>query len=106
MRYRDQGHELNVELPAATHRRRRSHAAGLFDRQYRRAYSRTIPNLGMEALTWMLVLVGKRRTGDQSSARSVRSHIERTKPVLAAEILDRGIAATDDDLRVRPRHAR
>jgi N-methylhydantoinase A len=57
MRYRGQGHDLSVELPVHvyteadakefTHR---------FDAQYRRNYSRTIPNLGVEALTWTLVL--------------------------------------------------
>ena len=57
MRYRGQGHELNVELPvrdysdadASTYR-------DLFNLQYRKNYGRTIPNLSVEALTWTLML--------------------------------------------------
>ena len=59
MRYRGQGHELNVELPvrdytdedAATFQE-------LFNLQYRKNYGRTIPKLDVEALTWTLVLSG------------------------------------------------
>ena len=57
MRYRGQGHDLSVELPAGPYTE--ADAKGLaqrFDAQYRRNYSRTIPNLGVEALTWTLVL--------------------------------------------------
>jgi N-methylhydantoinase A len=57
MRYRGQGHELNVELPAREYAPADSAIFGeLFDRQYRKNYSRTIPNLSVEALTWTLLL--------------------------------------------------
>jgi N-methylhydantoinase A len=57
MRYRGQGHELNVELPARAYTSAdASTFRELFDAQYRKNYSRTIPNLGAEALTWILVL--------------------------------------------------
>ena len=57
MRYRGQGHDLSVELPLGPY----TDESGkdfekLFDAQYQRNYSRTIPNLGVEALTWTLVL--------------------------------------------------
>ncbi len=91
MRYRGQGHELNVELPARDYAD--SDAATLqelFDQQYRKTYSRTIPNLGVEALTWMLVLVGKRKDATAeakpASGPAGPAAIERTKPVFDGEI--------------------
>jgi N-methylhydantoinase A len=91
MRYRGQGHELNVELPARDYTD--ADAATLqelFDQQYRKTYSRTIPNLGVEALTWMLVLVGKRQetAPEATHAAAVASPapIDRTKPVFDGEV--------------------
>jgi len=91
MRYRGQGHELNVELPARDYTD--ADAATLqelFDQQYRRTYSRTIPNLGVEALTWMLVLVGKRKETAIQETRAAAAPgpapIERSKPVFDGEI--------------------
>ena len=56
MRYRGQGHELSVEIPA------RAFEAGdgdvlrdLFAKRYRETYGRTIPRLRAEALTWTLI---------------------------------------------------
>ncbi|MCC6888719.1 MAG: hydantoinase/oxoprolinase family protein [Hyphomicrobiales bacterium] len=57
MRYRGQGHELSVELPARRYDGSDAEALqNLFDLHYRKTYGRTIPNLSVEALTWMLVL--------------------------------------------------
>jgi N-methylhydantoinase A len=57
MRYRGQGHDLSVELPLGPYSAESAKDfAKLFDAQYQRNYSRTIPNLGVEALTWTLVL--------------------------------------------------
>jgi N-methylhydantoinase A len=91
MRYRGQGHELNVELPARNYTD--ADAATLqelFDQQYRKTYSRTIPNLGVEVLTWMLVLVGKRKDTGVEVTRDLGAGgpapIERTKPVFDGEI--------------------
>jgi N-methylhydantoinase B/oxoprolinase/acetone carboxylase alpha subunit len=55
MRYRGQGHEIEVQLPegelgAAD----RTMLAEAFDAAYRKLYSRTIPHLAIEAMTWML----------------------------------------------------
>ncbi len=55
MRYRGQGHEVAVPLPADT----RLDPAALraaFDATYTRLYGRTIPRLEVEALTWTLAL--------------------------------------------------
>jgi N-methylhydantoinase A len=91
MRYRGQGHELNVELPARDYANAdASTLQELFDQQYRKTYSRTIPNLGVEALTWMLVLVGKRKEMTAEPPRATGpagpTPIERTKPVFDVEI--------------------
>ena len=53
MRYRGQGHEVSVRLPAVLD------AAALratFDETYARLYGRVIPGLEVEALTWVLSL--------------------------------------------------
>ena len=66
MRYRGQGHDLNVELPT------RDYTDGdgvlleeLFHRQYKKNYSRTIPNLRAQALTWTLVLSRPRNDSEE-----------------------------------------
>jgi N-methylhydantoinase A len=59
MRYVGQGHEVGVELPVRieTPRLQQDGASVLlaaFERQYHRLYERTIPNLEVEILTWVL----------------------------------------------------
>ncbi len=67
MRYRGQGHELSVELPVRDYAAHDGEdLAELFHTQYRRNYNRTIPNLRVEALTWMLVL--SRKPSGQAAA--------------------------------------
>ncbi|HTK12699.1 MAG TPA: hydantoinase/oxoprolinase family protein [Xanthobacteraceae bacterium] len=57
MRYRGQGHDLSVELPARDYTDADAPLfEELFHAQYRKNYSRTIPNLKVQALTWTLVL--------------------------------------------------
>jgi N-methylhydantoinase A len=58
MRYRGQGHEIAVSLTAKVYRREDAaevHAA--FEEAYRRLYSRVIPGVEVEVLSWV-VLVG------------------------------------------------
>jgi N-methylhydantoinase A len=59
MRYRGQGHEIAVPLPTRTYRAQDSaelHAA--FERAYRTLYSRVIPGVEIEVLSWVLLLSG------------------------------------------------
>jgi N-methylhydantoinase A len=61
MRYVGQGHEVGVELPVRidTARLEEDAAAVLlaaFEREYHRLYERTIPNLDVEILTWVLLV--------------------------------------------------
>ena len=57
MRYRGQGHEIAVSLP--TRRYNDDDAAflyGAFEADYRRLYSRVIPGVEVEVLSWVLLL--------------------------------------------------
>jgi N-methylhydantoinase A len=57
MRYRGQGHEIAVSLPTHTFRDNDAallHAA--FEEAYRRLYSRVIPGVEVEVLSWVLLL--------------------------------------------------
>lgn len=57
MRYRGQGHEIAVELPAATVSDLGvAELERLFGEQYARLFGRTVPALEIEALTWSLTL--------------------------------------------------
>ncbi|MGH7054398.1 MAG: hydantoinase/oxoprolinase family protein [Stellaceae bacterium] len=57
MRYRGQGHEIAVALPSRSYE---AADAGLFreafETEYRRLYSRVIPGVEVEALSWVLLL--------------------------------------------------
>jgi N-methylhydantoinase A len=57
MRYRGQGHEIAVELPVrAFTAPDRSTLVELFEAAYRRLYSRSIPGVEIEILSWVLAL--------------------------------------------------
>jgi len=59
MRYRGQGHEISVPLPVRDYRA--EDAAELmraFETAYRRLYSRVIPGVEVEVLSWVLQLSG------------------------------------------------
>jgi N-methylhydantoinase A len=107
MRYRGQGHELNVELPV----RRYSDADAatcqdLFNRQYRKHYSRTIPNLSVEALTWTLVLSTPPRTIAADTIKpelaAAPAPIERHKQVFDPDFGDFVTAAVIQRPALRP----
>src|SRR5262249_4827371 len=72
MRYRGQGHEIAVALPVrdftATDR---STIADLFEAAYRRLYSRAIPGVEIEILSW-IVSVSARAEGELASAAAER----------------------------------
>ena len=57
MRYRGQGHELAVEIPARVYESGDgAELMEIFEVQYQKNYGRRIPNLSVEALTWTLML--------------------------------------------------
>jgi N-methylhydantoinase A len=74
MRYRGQGHEIMVTLPSAPFAADdREKLAGLFSDAYRQLFSRTIPNLSVEVLTWTLTLATE-RPGARTSTVEATAH--------------------------------
>jgi N-methylhydantoinase A len=72
MRYRGQGHEIAVELPVRDFTAAdRSALRELFERAYRRLYSRSIPGVEIEILSWV-VAVSAPAEGDLGAAVSER----------------------------------
>ena len=73
MRYRGQGHEIAVELPARDFTAAdRSTIAALFEDAYRRLYSRPIPGVEIEILSWV-VAVSAPAEGELAAAVQTRS---------------------------------
>jgi N-methylhydantoinase A len=59
MRYRGQGHEIAVPLPAREYRDADgAELLAAFEAAYRRLYSRVIPGVEVEVLSWVLLLSG------------------------------------------------
>jgi N-methylhydantoinase A len=59
MRYRGQGHEIAVALPVrAFTAADRATITALFEEAYRRLYSRSIPGVEIEILSWVVTLSG------------------------------------------------
>jgi N-methylhydantoinase A len=69
MRYRGQGHEIAVPLPTRPYRN--EDAAPLreaFENEYRRLYSRVIPGVEVEILSWVLLLSAPILTETETAA--------------------------------------
>ncbi|MBO0717384.1 MAG: hydantoinase/oxoprolinase family protein, partial [Rhizobiales bacterium] len=72
MRYRGQGHEIAVELPVRTFNSAdRAAIITLFEDAYRRLYSRPIPGVDIEVLSWV-VTISAPAQGELASAMTVR----------------------------------
>ena len=73
MRYRGQGHEIAVELPVRDFTAAdRSTLAALFEDAYRRLYSRPIPGVEIEILSWV-VAVSAPAEGELAAAVQTQS---------------------------------
>lgn len=93
MRYRGQGHELAVELPARNYENVDGAAlTEIFEAQYQKSYGRRIPNLTVEALTWTLVLSAQddetTTNGATPEPPASAAPILRTTQVFDAEVGD------------------
>ena len=88
MRYRGQGHEIAVELPVREFNAAdRSKIAELFEAAYRRLYSRSIPGVEIEILSWVIKLSGP------AEGRLAAAAMERPsdpKPRLRRPVFDPG----------------
>jgi N-methylhydantoinase A len=63
MRYRGQGHEIAVPLPTRTYRDEdATPLRDAFESEYRRLYSRVIPGVEVEILSWVMLLSAPIRT--------------------------------------------
>jgi N-methylhydantoinase A len=86
MRYRGQGHEIPVSVPVEMFGPDDGEAlAAWFAAAYRALFSRTIPNLGVEVLTWTLSLAT-----DRPSAETAPQHRApyRPEPEAQCELFD------------------
>ena len=89
MRYRGQGHEIAVPLPARGYRADDAallHTA--FEQEYRRLYSRVIPGVEVEVLSWVLLLSAPRPAEADTPASSPQAYTPqpvRSRPVFDAE---------------------
>ena len=73
MRYRGQGHEIAVPLPAKTYRKEDAgEIVAAFEDAYRRLYSRIIPGVEVEVLSWVVLVsrtgAGRRRGAARAAA--------------------------------------
>jgi N-methylhydantoinase A len=72
MRYRGQGHEIAVELPVRTFSGAdRATITALFEEAYRRLYSRPIPGVDIEILSWVIT-VSAPAQGELARAMPIR----------------------------------
>src|SRR2546430_16319393 len=86
MRYRGQGHEIAVELPVRDFTAAdRSAIRDLFEAAYRRLYSRAIPGVEIEILSWV-VSVSAPPEGHLGAAATERA--SEPKPVARRPIFD------------------
>jgi N-methylhydantoinase A len=89
MRYRGQGHEIAVPLPVRSYHAEDGaalHAA--FEQEYRRLYSRIIPGVEVEVLSWVLLLSAPRPTGADTAAPNPQPYTPqpvRSRPVFDPE---------------------
>ncbi|MFN3892303.1 MAG: hydantoinase/oxoprolinase family protein [Beijerinckiaceae bacterium] len=93
MRYRGQGHELAVELPARDYENADGEVlTEVFEAQYQKNYGRRIPNLSVEALTWTLVLSAidddDEGVGEALEPATSEAPVLRTTQVFDAEVGD------------------
>src|SRR5438477_10978562 len=75
MRYRGQGHEIAVALPTRSYRE--DDAAtfrAAFEEEYRRLYSRVIPGVEVEILSWVLHLSGPAPTETGTAAPAAETY--------------------------------
>jgi N-methylhydantoinase A len=89
MRYRGQGHEIAVPLPARPYR---SDDAALlhnaFEEAYRRLYSRVIPGVDVEILSWVMLLSAPaptKTTDPPPASKRYKPQPARSRPVFDPE---------------------
>jgi N-methylhydantoinase A len=89
MRYRGQGHEIAVPLAAKTYRREdAAEIRAAFEDAYRRLYSRVIPGIEVEVLSWVVLVAAPTPvvdTAPPASPRPFAAPEARRRPVFDPE---------------------
>jgi N-methylhydantoinase A len=89
MRYRGQGHEIAVPLPPRPYRADDATLfQATFEQEYRRLYSRIIPGVEIEVLSWVLLLSAPQPTGADAAAPNPQPYTPqpvRSRPVFDPE---------------------
>jgi N-methylhydantoinase A len=89
MRYRGQGHEISVPLPVRAYREDDAAAFyAAFEQEYRRLYSRVIPGVEVEVLSWVLLLSAPVPGENGAASRSPKTYAPkpaRRRPVFDPE---------------------
>ncbi len=94
MRYVGQGHEVGVELPIRVETPRLGPDAqavllAAYEREYHRLYERTIPNLDVEILTWVLLVSTEiAPLADVTSGASAAAAIDLPDPTGQRQLID------------------
>ena len=106
MRYRGQGHEIAVQLPTRAYRDEDAallHAA--FEDAYRRLYSRVIPGVEVEVLSWVMLLSAERPAESETAAPTTEPHTPEpahSRPVFDAEAGEFVEVAIHERSKLRP----
>ena len=106
MRYRGQGHEIAVQLPPRIYRADDAmllHAA--FEDEYRRLYSRVIPGVEVEVLSWVMLLSAPRPAERKTVAPPPEPHTpepERSRLVFDPESGEFADVAIHERRKLRP----
>jgi N-methylhydantoinase A len=106
MRYRGQGHEIAVPLPTRAYRADGGtllHAA--FEDEYRRLYSRVIPGVEVEVLSWVMLLSAPRPAESETVAPPPEPHTPdpaRYRPVFDPETGEFVEVAIHERTKLRP----
>jgi N-methylhydantoinase A len=106
MRYRGQGHEIAVPLPSRAYRDEDAvllHAA--FEDAYRHLYSRIIPGVEVEVLSWVMLLSAPRPAENETVAPTPEPHTPepaRSRPVFDPETGEFVEVAIHERSKLRP----
>ena len=106
MRYRGQGHEIAVPLPTRAYRDGDAaffHTA--FEEAYRRLYSRVIPGVEVEVLSWVMLLSAPRPAESETVAPTPEHYAPEpahSRPVFDSEIGEFIEVAIHERSKLRP----
>jgi len=106
MRYRGQGHEIAVRLPARGYRDKDAALLHrVFEDEYRRLYHRVIPGVEIEVLSWVMLLSAPVPTEHETAAPALAPYQpepQRSRPVFDPETSEFVAVAIHERNTLRP----